>query len=104
MPARPRRPGIIPTRAITLVCLVRSGKEGREGSKEGGEKLQWRQVELVEVVPSRGGFARGVSEMPRQSIANRGDDGFNHMSSIHSTKFVLACQTVLHQKRIFSHP
>lgn len=36
----------------------------------------WRQVELVEVVPSRGGFTRGVSEMPRQSIANRGDDGF----------------------------
>lgn len=49
----------------------------------------WRQVELVEVVPSRGGFTRGVSEMPRQSIANRGDDGFNHMSSIHSTIFVL---------------
>lgn len=50
--------------------------EELEAVEEGGRSFPW-------------GFAGGVSEMPRQSTANRGDDGFNHMSPIHSSISVL---------------
>lgn len=49
------------------------------------------ELEAVEAVRSLllVGVRRGVSEMPRQIQASRGDDGFNHMSPIHSSISVL---------------
>lgn len=68
-----------------------------------GAGQQLGQVEELEVAPSRGGFAGGVSEMPRQSTANRGDDGFNHMSSIQSSTSVLPVRQFYFEERRSSH-
>jgi hypothetical protein len=99
MPARPKlnrdHPQEEPWELSPLLPCLPRWSTAEEGVEEvGGSSFSW-------------GFAGGVSEMPRQSTTNRGDDGFIHihMSSIQSSMFVLALSDCFTSgKKILAHP